>query len=39
MPNNCSFVGVSLNDKEGEDLGEYRKLEFVWDFPYIEEDI
>ena len=39
MPNNCSFIGVSLKDKEGEDLGEFREMEFVWNFPYVEEDI
>lgn len=40
MVNNCSVVGVSLKDKiESENLGEVKKLEFVWEFPYIEEDI
>ncbi len=37
MPNNCSFVGVYLNDVA--DLGEYKELGFLWEFPYIEEDI
>lgn len=39
MPNNCSFVGVYLNDQEGSDLGGYKELGFVWEFPMIEEDI
>jgi hypothetical protein len=39
MPNNCSFVGVHLKDGRGEDLGEFKDLAFVWEFPYIEEDI
>lgn len=37
MLNNCSVVGVNLND-EG-DLGKPKSLEFKWEFPYIEEDI
>ena len=39
MPNNCSFVGVNLKDGKGDDLGEFKDLAFVWEFPYIEEDI
>ena len=36
MPSNGSVVGVSLrNDKSGEP----EKINFQWDFPYIEEDI
>ena len=38
MPNNCSFVGVNLKEDKSE-LGEYKDLSFVWEFPYIEEDI
>ncbi len=37
MPNNCSFVGVYLKDQG--DLGEFKEVSFVWEFPYIEEDI
>lgn len=43
MPNNCSFVGVYLNDESDsgttKDMGEYKELGFVWEFPFIEEDI
>lgn len=39
MPNNCSFVGVYLNDEEGKALGEFKELGFVWEFPFIGEDI
>ena len=40
MPNNCSVVGVNLNDQPSkEDLGDVRSLEFIWEFPEIEEDI
>jgi len=36
MPNNCSFVGVQMRDGKRE---EVEKVEFVWEFPQIEEDI
>lgn len=39
MPNNCSFVGVYLNEQKEADLGEVKELGFLWEFPYIEEDI
>ena len=37
MVNNCSVVGVNLNDKES--LGKVKEVEFIWEFPVIEEDI
>ena len=37
MVNNCSVIGVNLNDSG--DLGEVKKVDFVWEFPHIEEDI
>eukprot|EP00347_Sterkiella_histriomuscorum_P013107 403365991 len=39
MPNNCSFVGLSLQNDKSKDLGALKELEFVWEFPNIEEDI
>ena len=39
MPNNGSFIGVNLNDKANDDLAKIIDVEFIWEFPYIEEDI
>ena len=38
MPNNCSWVGVNLEDDK-ELNGKAKSVEFVWEFPHIEEDI
>lgn len=39
MPNNCSVVGVHLKDNSKDHYGEFKDVSFVWEFPYIEEDI
>ncbi len=39
MPNNCSVIGVHLKDDQKEQYGELKDVAFVWEFPYIEEDI
>ena len=36
MPPNCSVVGLSLKP-DGSGLPE--RVDFKWDFPYLEEDI
>ena len=38
MPNNCSFIGVNLKE-EKDQMGEFKDLSFVLEFPNIEEDI
>ena len=34
MPPNCSVIGIEVNE-----IGQAEKLEFHWEFPYVEEDI
>jgi hypothetical protein len=36
MPSNCSVIGISLKT---DSSGLPSKINFKWEFPYLEEDI
>ncbi|CDW71482.1 phosphoglycerate mutase [Stylonychia lemnae] len=39
MPNNCSVLGLTLAEQNQKDLAELKQLDFVWNFPHLDEDI